>query len=162
MASLPQVPVDSVTLEVLEKMAFERGGWEKLLEVVFRDWLRTQHREPKQPKIAAVVSKRTPEEQEQSLRQSAMVRFERRLCPVVGGVVFKHRPPHPRPWEIINLPSPLFEGWTVWKQVHPKAVELYAKETGQPLPVSEETPACAETRGGGTASAESSREGEFC
>lgn len=166
MALLPSVAVDSATLEVMDKLAFERGGWEKLMAVVLRDWLRTQHREPKEPKIAAVVSKRTAEEQEASLRSVAARRFEQRLPPVVGGVVFKHRPPHPRPWEIINLPSPMFEGWTVWKQVHPKALEQYARETGQELPAPEspapESLEIKETRGAAKGSQETSQPEDFC
>jgi len=138
MVNLPPVPIDAAISETLERLAFERGGWEKLLSAVFKDWLKINHKLPREPKIAAVVSKRTPEEQEESLRQVAQVRFEKRLPPLVCGVVFKHRPPHPRPWEIIGLTSPLFEGWEVFKQIHPKALEQYAKETGQALPTNQE------------------------
>jgi hypothetical protein len=211
MELIPSVPVPAYVHKVLVQELEKGDGWAELVLLALNWWLEAKHKKPRDP--AKVERPATPEELKarklESAREVAKARFERRICPLVCGVVFWHRKPHAEPWQILGLDGPSVEPEDMERAKAlyaaevaeieaakareekerrerepveaPKGIDVYkigggcgdelkremeALRAGIPLsslkPVTPEKPRFQKTRGKATASAESSREGDFC
>jgi len=128
MELIPSVPVPAYVHKVLLQELEKLSGWGELILLALNWWLEAKHKKPKDPaKVEPVL---TPEERKarklESDREVAKTRFERRICPLVCGVVFWHRKPHAEPWRIIGLDGPSVEPEDL-----EKAKALYAAEVAE-------------------------------
>jgi hypothetical protein len=128
MELIPSVPVPAYVHKVLVQELEKVDGWSELVLLALNWWLEAKHKKPKDP--VKVEPLPTPEERKArklaSDRAVAKSRFERRIHPIVCGVVFWHRKPHAEPWQIVGLDGPSVEPEDV-----ERAKALYAQEVAE-------------------------------
>lgn len=134
MALVPSVPLPAVLHKAFAQEADIVGSWPALIQLAAELFLDAKHRKPREyEKPVKVVL--TPEEKRAAtikrLEETGAIRYANGYAPVIGGVVFKHRPPHPRPWELIGLDSPVWDSYEADKRVHPEARRLFAEESAR-------------------------------
>lgn len=110
MCLVPAVAVPELLHKALVQEAEIVEGWDKLTVLMAEWFLEAKHRKPRPP---VVYVPPTPEEKRaakiEACKHVAKVRFENGYAPVIGPLVFRHRKPHPRPWELVGLTEPDYD-----------------------------------------------------
>ena len=110
MCLVPAVAVPELLYKALVREAENVEGWDKLVVLMAEWFLESKHRKPRPP---VVYVPPTPEEKRaariETCKHVAQVRFASGYAPVIGPLVFRHRKPHPRPWELIGLNEPDYD-----------------------------------------------------
>ncbi len=110
MCLVPSVAVPELLHKALSREAETVEGWDKLLIIMAEWFLESKHRKPRPP---VVYVPPTPEEKRaariEACKHVAQVRFASGYAPVIGPLVFRHRKPHPRPWELVGLTEPDYD-----------------------------------------------------
>lgn len=123
MCLVPAVAVPELLYKSMVRESENVEGWDKLIVLMAEWFLEAKHRKPRPP---VVYVPPTPEEKRlariETCKHVAKVRFASGYAPVIGPVVFNHRKPHPRPWEIIGLDSP------DWDHLRDEIKDLCEKE----------------------------------
>lgn len=111
MVLLPSVPVPAYVHAVLVQEVEKLDGWAEMINLAVSWWLEAKHKKPRepQPKELPLTPEQKKAQRLERDRETARIRFQNGCCPVVCGVVFRHRKPEAEPWRIIGLDGPSFE-----------------------------------------------------
>lgn len=128
MCLVPSVPVPEMLFKALVREAENVEGWDKLMVLIAEWFLEAKHRKPRPP---VVYVPPTPEEKRlariETCKHVAKVRFASGYAPVIGPVVFNHRKPHPRPWELVGLEEPDYDAPGLSEQIKDMCEREYAE-----------------------------------
>lgn len=111
MVLLPSVPVPAYVHAVLVQEVEKLDGWAEMINLAVSWWLEAKHKKPRepQPKELPLTPEQKKAQRLERDRETARIRFQNDCCPVVCGVVFRHRKPEAEPWRLIGLDGPSFE-----------------------------------------------------